>query len=635
MSFKIEHSGRTLALGLASVSLLLWAAYLWSLSPAFPPDDSPETITACFGLGIQHPPGYPLHTLLGRLAVWGLPLGSPAWRVNLLSAALAVASAASLGALAWRLAVGLSPSSALLAALGASLSFGLWRVSWQQATEAKGGIYLLNLLLCAGAWHLGLSLLRGAGARAAALLGLLLGLALAHHYLSALLGFLPPLLALAWALRHSKLSRSALAGALLCSLPGLSLYLYLPLRSRFWPALDLGHPADWSGFWWTVLRKGYTQASTGAWADVAWDQARVVGLSLLEHGAWALAPLALWGAAWAWRRQRLETALWLGAGLLILFSVVLLNRTPADNRWLAQIFVLPFAGSLSVAAGLGLAQLSSQGRPWGLGPGALLALAALLFTVNAPWARRDDAYLGYDYARDLALSLPRGSLYLIEGDYHLMPLIYAREVEGRRRDVLPALTVLLGEPWYRATLQRQRPGLFDGLESASLPARIATWARRGPVVVSAYSELVRLDPAGPWHFEQLGLARGLSTAKPAKASLGYARAWRLRLPQRAWPLWDPVERQLLPWYIMSLVNTGNQAVGEGAPKVSELAHQMALVLPGDKPVGGLSMNLALALEAQGRPAEALAAAKRGRDAEPGFNPLYQLIQRLEAASRPR
>src|ERR1035437_7132096 len=60
---------------------------LATLSPAVHPDDSPETVTAGVTLSIQHPPGYPLHSMLGRLAAISLP-GGAAFRVNLLSAML-------------------------------------------------------------------------------------------------------------------------------------------------------------------------------------------------------------------------------------------------------------------------------------------------------------------------------------------------------------------------------------------------------------------------------------------------------------------------------------------------------------------------------------------------------------------
>ena len=46
--------------------------------------DSGELITACYGLGIAHPPGYPLFTLLGKLFTF-LPLASIAFRVNIMA----------------------------------------------------------------------------------------------------------------------------------------------------------------------------------------------------------------------------------------------------------------------------------------------------------------------------------------------------------------------------------------------------------------------------------------------------------------------------------------------------------------------------------------------------------------------
>src|SRR5262245_2970664 len=121
MSFKIEHPRCQAVLLLASGALLLWGFYLATLSPAFPPDDSPDTVAAALSLAIQHPPGYPLAALLGRAAILSLPLGGPAFRMNLLSAALACLSAALAGALAWRLAPerrGLRPAAALLSMLG-------------------------------------------------------------------------------------------------------------------------------------------------------------------------------------------------------------------------------------------------------------------------------------------------------------------------------------------------------------------------------------------------------------------------------------------------------------------------------------------------------------------------------------
>ena len=43
-------------------------------------------------MGIAHPPGYPLFTMLANI-MHKLPFGSPAWRINLLSVLLSTASA--------------------------------------------------------------------------------------------------------------------------------------------------------------------------------------------------------------------------------------------------------------------------------------------------------------------------------------------------------------------------------------------------------------------------------------------------------------------------------------------------------------------------------------------------------------
>jgi len=58
------------------VFILLFGFYAHGVNPTFNADDSPETAACAATLGIQHPPGYPLHLLVGRLFVMALP-GNP------------------------------------------------------------------------------------------------------------------------------------------------------------------------------------------------------------------------------------------------------------------------------------------------------------------------------------------------------------------------------------------------------------------------------------------------------------------------------------------------------------------------------------------------------------------------------
>ena len=66
------------------VGLLAFLLYLITACPTVYFGDSGELIAAAESLGVAHPPGYPLYTLLGRLFAM-LPLGGLDFRMNLLS----------------------------------------------------------------------------------------------------------------------------------------------------------------------------------------------------------------------------------------------------------------------------------------------------------------------------------------------------------------------------------------------------------------------------------------------------------------------------------------------------------------------------------------------------------------------
>lgn len=60
--------------------------YLPTLAPGLLYGDSAELQTLAQTLGLTHPTGYPVYVLIARLFVALVPLGSIAYRVNLLSA---------------------------------------------------------------------------------------------------------------------------------------------------------------------------------------------------------------------------------------------------------------------------------------------------------------------------------------------------------------------------------------------------------------------------------------------------------------------------------------------------------------------------------------------------------------------
>ncbi len=161
-------SGLLIAGGLFAAGLTL---YISTLAPSVATlfDDSLEFQLVTYRLGIAHPTGYPLYTILGRLFTF-LPLGDVAYRVNLMSALFGAATVSLVYLLilqiaapqkigAWRTAnrVPVNEDSSFAhspladlpsawpihagAAIGALLlAVGL--VFWQQATIAE--VYTLN-----------------------------------------------------------------------------------------------------------------------------------------------------------------------------------------------------------------------------------------------------------------------------------------------------------------------------------------------------------------------------------------------------------------------------------------------------------------------------------------------------------
>jgi tetratricopeptide (TPR) repeat protein len=60
--------------------------YLSTVAPSVTLEDSGEFLTAMRHLGVPHPPGYPIWTMLAWLWQWIVPVGNIAWRGNLMSA---------------------------------------------------------------------------------------------------------------------------------------------------------------------------------------------------------------------------------------------------------------------------------------------------------------------------------------------------------------------------------------------------------------------------------------------------------------------------------------------------------------------------------------------------------------------
>src|SRR5437588_9001821 len=126
----------------SALAVTVTAAILYFLTAArdIVVGDTPELITAAVTLGVAHPPGYPLFTMLGHLFSL-LPFGSIPFRVNLLSVVCDSVAVGIVYLIAARLVR--SRAAAAIAALTLAVNPAFWE--WSLAAE----VFPLNNLLAA------------------------------------------------------------------------------------------------------------------------------------------------------------------------------------------------------------------------------------------------------------------------------------------------------------------------------------------------------------------------------------------------------------------------------------------------------------------------------------------------------
>ena len=424
--------------------------------------DTPELMTAAVTLGVAHPPGYPLLTMLGHLFSL-LPFGALPFRVNLLAVVCGVAAVVFVYFTALRLTGNRAASSC--AALVLAFSPLIW--SWSLVTE----VFPLNNALAAAMIY---SLVSWYGQPertgflvAASFLG---GLGLANQQTIVLLG--PAALLVLWSRRKQLLARPlVLAISAAALLLGLLPYAYLAWAAGRHPLMNWGDPSSLMNLFAVITRKHYGTATATPdptyRGGSAFDRLLALGASF---GVLA-GLLSLAGFVMAWRRLRwyfwfslialLLTGPFFAAYASVNISVGLAKFMFERFFLLAQVAAAPLMafGVLGVAAALG--RVVSRLRPYAVTVVSCAALLIVLWGVVANYRDVDLSrdHLARQFAEDIFTSLPRGSILLLNGDEVIMPLTYLQQAERYRPDVALIAFPFLFTDWYLPQLRRQYPDL--------------------------------------------------------------------------------------------------------------------------------------------------------------------------------
>lgn len=483
---------------------LVTGVYLFTLAPTIYIEDSGELVTAAATLGIAHPSGYPLYALVGKLFTF-VPLGTIAWRVNLMSAVFGALTCS----LLYLIIQGLTKSHFI--SVISSLMLGFSEVFWSQSVIAE--VYTLNTFFVA---LLILLIVKWTRERRDSWLywfAFLSGLGLGNHQM---LGLLAPIFLVYILLTERDIWKrwQLIIRMFVLFFLGLIVYFYLPLRSLQNPVLDWGNPETPRSFWNHISRKAYADVSVSGQTYGKLGLALGFFLEIVEQFYLPTLLLALAGAFYVFTRSRVLAWLTIGIFLANSLGIVILRNIgwSFNMDYIVRVYYLPCYLILLLWFGIILRYLYEllkkvvtnarmQRVVIVLVMMAIAIVPVSLLARNYYFNNLSEFWFNYDYARETLLKLEPGSILMLKGnslgfDTEVFSLMYLQLTENFRPDVLimdelrlfPRAFISFPQEYYQLTFEKQRQELVRLIWNFAQAQGIGAVYANFPVDIEASEE---------------------------------------------------------------------------------------------------------------------------------------------------
>jgi len=439
------------ALGIFGSTLIV---YILTLSRSVYFGDSGEFIAVAKTLGIAHPPGYPLYTMLAHLFTY-LPFGNLAFRVNLFSAVTSSLTVIVVYFICYKL------TKNRLASASASLFLAFSYLFWLYSLVAE--VFSLNNLFVALIILISLHIFENPqGKKLFYLLAFVFGLALTNHH--TILFLTPALIFLVLATNPKLLTQPKfLLPASFFFLLGLLPYIYLPVRASQNPVLTWGDPTTLQRFLDVLLRREYGTLSLSAGVGVNPFTISPLIFYLISS-FWQFAAvgaiLALLGIIALYQNKKAFIFLLL-AYLFIGPVFVFLTKTSPDNVGIAggiERFFLASHVFFPIWIAISFQMLiTNKLKLLKYATYLLLFVPILLLILNFEKVNQSKNFLYEEMGQKMFEVMPENSLLVTFGDKGTMIARYFQAGLGQRRDVILVNFHWLPTPWYKENLKRQYP----------------------------------------------------------------------------------------------------------------------------------------------------------------------------------
>ena len=403
--------------------------------------DSGEFITASSNMGILHPPGYPLYSILGKFFTF-IPAGNTAFRVNMMSAFF--------GALTlffiYLIMINITDSIPAAVISAACLLFS--NTFWYYSHYAKGytlNLFFLSLLIFCALKH-------KENNKWIYLWGFLFGLACTYHYQSTVI--LLPAFAYIFLIEKKMKIKDFLIAVLVGSL-ALLLYLFLPLRAMTSPELyHWGDPTTFSGFKEIVTGKiyGWHEAATRTGLENTVKQILMYwGFMVTEFNPAGIIAGIL-GLIFLFRINFRFFIFTLIIYLTNVIAVSYLITTQIDiflEAILPGLF-LPAHVIFSLWIGFTLYKAEEKFKK----PSYILFIIPVIsLFINFHSCYQRNNFIAYDFAKNTLITTEKDAYLITSGDNDTFPLWYLQQVEKVRPDIKLITMGLIGEKNYEDYLR--------------------------------------------------------------------------------------------------------------------------------------------------------------------------------------
>jgi len=449
----------------------VFTVYCLTLAPGLVFIDSGELAAVCSTLGIAHPTGYPLYTLMGWL-VTRIPVAvRQVTLLNLLSALCTTLGAVfvfwgirelSSSSVKHFAGGNLSPPLRIGICITGSILWAFCSVVWSSAVVTE--VYALHGMFMALIMFLSIRLLQKnslATCQRTSLYPLivLFSLSLSNHLSTVLV--LPSLIYCVFSRRDLiHLLRQQWLRCVGLVLLGLLPYIYLPLRARQFPALNWGNPQTLENFLWHVTGRQYRVWMFSSFETILRQTAYFCKLVAASFGylPLLLVPMGLWFLFCRQRRIFFFSFIVFAADFIYAVNYDIHDIDPYFLPALLMCCLWMSAGLLFCCEYFKAVTTKKILIP------LLCAVTATPLVLNYNSSDQSKNNLVEQYTESVLQCLEKNALiFSYQWDYFCSPLSYLQLVEKKRTDVIMIEVLLLKRSWYLTQLQKNYPDLMAPL----------------------------------------------------------------------------------------------------------------------------------------------------------------------------